>query len=97
MKNSILTLPLLFRSVYHLGAKDGYRYWKLTLDCFKEPDLVIRWVAAMRKEADKCESSGDTKMMFVLRDFANKTEKHFGSWIEENQNAPKLRYPRLEE
>lgn len=61
----------LLRAVYALGARHGYRWWKIETRCQDDPGLVPVWI-------DRCDRAATDAM--VDGDFA--AARMFTSWAD---------------
>ena len=70
--------------IWHLGPRNGLRYWRIMRACEKDPELVRGWAFQCRVEANEAEFAGDPKAATALRDWAGKLEACYAANVAKN-------------
>ena len=74
----------LYLCIRNLGFITGFRYWKLTIKACGNPEMVRRWAADLRKEANHDDVMKKHQSADHLRAFATEIERcnnlyHYGT------------------
>jgi hypothetical protein len=68
--NFVQSLKFLLASVFNLGPRLGFRYWKIYRQAIADPSLVIRWERKCRWESARLEE-GDPAASKFFEDWAD--------------------------
>lgn len=77
----------LLRSIWHLGIRLGWRYWKIENQCIERPEMVLDWAHACRLEAvDAIGKDGDPfaddAYWKILMNWADELENSYLDYVQ---------------
>ena len=62
----------LINCLYHLGIRNGWRYWRCLQNARKDPTMVPAWAKRLKAQA---AVTSDEKLRYCYIDFAERLEK----------------------